>query len=619
MASLSASPEPTWEINPWFIRIPILFISGVVLLLMLLVILIGMFRFTYADRITPGITIFGQDVGGMSRQEAITTLSNRFTYDDATQFTLTYEGRAWQLTAGELGLSFDVAATVDQAIAISHNDDLVRDLMQQADIWFRGQAVVPIIRYDQNIAVNRLMTIAQEINQEPINAQLIIDGTSVMTTLGQMGRTLDITATLAQLDSYILSLAPGGEIPLIVNETPPLMWNAEEAANQIRAALSAPLQLVATGSNGETLGPWTISVEQIGALLQIDLQEASDGTMHYVPSVDLSVFSPYLEQLAPGLITLPQDARFHFDENTRQLVVLRPAVYGRTLNVEATIDALEQAVFRYDNRTVPMVFDATPPRYHEGITAAELGITELVAEATTYYTGSSENRRHNIAHGAAKFDGLILAPGEEFSFNHYLGDISLEAGFKEGKVIVGGSTVNGVGGGICQVSTTLFRAALNGGYWITERNTHAYRVGYYELGGAPPGLDAAIWSPERDFRFLNDTPYHLLIEVSVYPANDALQFRFYSTNPGRTVEILEPTITNVVPAPAPRFVVNSDLQLGQSLQVDYAAEGADVVIVRRVTDANGETRIDRVFTHYLPWQAVFEVAPGDPRLATNGG
>ena len=606
------------SLNPWLIRLPILLITGTILLLMALLMVVVAFRVSYAERITPGVTVFGVDLGGLTADEAMATLNERFTYDETTVFTFRDGDRSWQLTAAELGLSFDVEATVNEAMRLSSGDNPISGLMGQAQAWFSGEAVAPIIHYDQSMAVAHLTAIAAEINQSTQEAQLTVSDDGLGSVQGRSGRTLDIPATLAQLDAQMLSLTGGGEISLIVQETLPRNSNVQDAISALDAALSGPIQLTATSPDGQPLGPWTISTEQIAALVTLERVEAPDGTITYTPSVDMSGFAATLEQLAPGLRTLPEDGRFNFDETTRQLVVTVPSVPGRELDIDATLRRLEDAVFRTDMRTVPMAFELTLPQYHDGVTAAELGITQLVSESTTHYTGSDANRRHNIAEGASRYDGIIIPPDGEFSFNDFLGDVSLEAGFLEGKVIVGGSTVNGVGGGICQVSTTAFRAALNGGYWISERNTHAYRVGYYELNGAPPGLDAAIWSPERDFKFINDTPHHLLIETTVLPAQDALQFRFYSTDIGRVVEIQAPQIRDEVQAPPVRYVINRDLQPGEIRQIDYAADGMDVTVVRLVTEPNGETRTDRVFTHYLPWQAVYEVAPGDSRANTSG-
>ena len=603
----------------WLLRLPVLMILGTIFLLVLLALLVGAFRANYADTISPGVTVFGVDLGGLSYDQAIATLDDRFTYDDSTVITFRDGDDAWQFTAAELGLSFDVNATVDAAFAVGRAGNLTGDLLDQASAWFNGQAVAPIIHYDQNMAVARLTALAQEINRPPQNATATRTAEGIVTTPAQAGRTLDVSTTLTQLDNIMLTLAGGGEVPLIINQIPAATLDVTDAADRMQVALSGPLQLVAPGPNGEVIGPWTISTEQIAALLDVREEQNPDGTVQYITQIDMSGFRQALEDLAPGLRTLPQEGRFNFEEATGRLIATRPPVPGRQLDIDTTLRLLEQAVFQPDNRTIRMAFTLTQPRYPEGVSGEALGITELVGEATTYFTGSEANRRHNIAEGASRFDGIIIAPEEEFSFNQHLGDISYESGFRDGKVIVGGSTVNGIGGGICQGSTTAFRAALFGGYWISERNTHAYRVGYYELGGAPPGLDAAIWSPERDFKFINDTPHHVLIEVSVYPAQDALQFRLYSTDFGRQVEIQEPVVRNEIAAPPPRFITNQDLQPGQSIQVDYSADGMDVTIVRLVTDPDGDTRTDRVFTHYLPWEAVYEVAPGDPRLTQSGG
>jgi vancomycin resistance protein YoaR len=332
----------------------------------------------------------------------------------------------------------------------------------------------------------------------------------------------------------------------------------------------------------------------------------------------MSAFESYLYQLAPGLIQPARDGRFDFDPNTQQLAVIQPAQSGRELNVLETLARLEEGVFT-DTRLVPMAFDYTLPRYHNQVSAAELGITELVSESTSYYTGSSENRRTNIAVGVSRMNGIIVGPGEEFSFNYYTGDISYENGFVDGLVIFGGRTVTGIGGGICQVSTTLFRTVFSGGLAVTERNSHGYRVGYYELNGQQPGLDAAIWQPQRDFKFQNNTPYHILIEASVYPGDNAMQIRFYSTKFFQ-VEIEEPIIRNLVPAPETRFISNPDFQLGNILQIDYAAEGAEVTVFRNIFDTGGNLQFkDYAFTYYVPWQAIYEVAPGDNRLRNQGG
>jgi vancomycin resistance protein YoaR len=451
-----------------------------------------------------------------------------------------------------------------------------------------------------------------------VDATLRLNGTDVTATPSQVGRTVNILATLRQLEATILSFGTGAEVTLIVEETPPRVWDAEAAARKARAALSGPVLLVADGQGDATLGPWTANTGQIAQLLKPVLLENGDGTFTYDVTLDMDVFSGFLETLAPGLITLPRNARYNFDEDSGQLVVIEAGVNGRSLDVRQTLARMEQAVFNTESRVVPMAFEYTLPEFNDSVTAAELGITELVSQATTYYNGSTEPRRINIAEAASRFDGVIVKPGEQFSFNALVGDISPEDGFVEGAVIAGGRTVKGVGGGVCQVSTTAFQAAFYAGYPILERYPHAYRVRFYEQGEGV-GMDAAIFTPELDFRFLNDTPYHLLIETTLVPEQTALQFRFYSTNPGRQVIKEGPVITAEVGAAPTIYEVNPDLRPGVEQQVDWAAPGADVTITRRVLNASGdEIRRDTFFSHYLPWAAVVQVAPGDPRATVAG-
>ena len=603
--------NPLWV---WLLRLPLLMLMGGALLMLLLGALLLAFQLGMQERILLGMQVDGLPLGGMTRSQAAAALENQHSARLQAVYALSDGERVWQAAAAELGLSLDAAATVERAYHSSHGDTALHDLMRQAELWFTSESSAAVFTFDEAQARDWLARLAAEIDREKQDAYLTVTGMTVETHSGQPGRRLDVEASLRALSAAVLAFDEAREIRLVITETAPLERSTAAAAERIRTALSAPLELTARDSAGQPLGPWTLSPPQIHALLNVTLHHQADGTSHYAVEVSFNAFAEFLEKLAPGLLQPPLDGRFDFDPATAQLTVLSPSAVGRELDVAATIARLEEAVFLRGTRVVPMVFAYQLPRYHDKITAAELGIRELIVEASTYYTTSPRNRRTNIAVGAAKLDGIIIPPGAEFSFNHYLGDIAPENGFVEGSVIFGGSTVAGIGGGICQVSTTVFRAAFAGGFAITERNSHGYRVGYYELAGADPGLDAAIWQPDSDFRFQNNTPPHLLIETDILSAQDALQFRFYSTPHWRT-EIESAIVRDIVAAPPPRFAAASDLLAGQLRQVDYAADGADVWVYRSVYDPAGELAIrDQIFTHYLPWQAVFEVAPGDSRL-----
>lgn len=609
-------PEEMQPLNPWPVRILLLALwAGVLLAVAGLVLAIAATRM-YGDTILPGVSSMGVPLGGLTQDEAADLLRQQLTAGSGATFTFRDGDRVWQFNAEQLGVSLDVETAAAQAMATGRGDGFIGGITAQTLTWLNGAVVTPRLTYDQSAALAVLTQIAAEVDQAGAAGGLHIDGMTVSATPAETARTLDIAATLRALDTAITSPDGSSDIPLVIREAPASIVDLDASAELARTALSAPITLIADDGMGNPLGPWTIDAAQIAALLDVQLSQLGDGTYRYDVDLDLEPFRAYLETLAPGLISSPEDGRFHFNESTRQLDVIQPAKGGRRLDVDATLAELERVAFLSgDQRVARMQFTYIQPRYHNNVSAAELGITEKVAEAVTTFTGSTTNRRINIALATSLMDGIIIGPGEEFSFNKYLGDLTAEEGWVEAAVIFADRTGTGLGGGVCQVSTTIFRAAFYGGYTIIERNSHGYRVGFYEQGGFPPGLDAAIFTPERDFRFQNDTPYSLLIQADIYPATDQLVFRFYSTNTGRIVEVEQPRIASRVPPAPTRYEVNNELQPGQTLQVDFAAEGADVNVTRTVRAADGTLiRRDNIFTHYLPWGAIYQVAPGDARL-----
>jgi vancomycin resistance protein YoaR len=287
---------------------------------------------------------------------------------------------------------------------------------------------------------------------------------------------------------------------------------------------------------------------------------------------------------------------------------------GRALDVDASIKAINEAIGRGEH-TVSLVVNETQPKVSAAATGQELGITQLVSSYTSYFYGSSQERIQNIQAASASFHGLLVAPGETFSMGQHMGEVSLENGFAEALIIYGGKTIKGVGGGVCQVSTTLFRTAFFGGYPVVERTPHAYRVSYYEQtasGSVDPslaGLDATVYFPLVDFKFTNDTPYWILMETYVNVSARTLTWKFYSTPDGRTVTWETTGPTNVVSAPEPTFEENPELGKNEMKQVDWAANGADITVTRTVWKNNAVYFQDSVITHYEPWQAICQYGP----------
>jgi vancomycin resistance protein YoaR len=548
----------------------------------------------------PGVHAGGLDVSGMNRQEIELALGNELTYAQTGLVVLRDGDRQWLAQPADLGVVIDTPTMASQALATGRQGSLLKRVEQQLTAWNEGVRIPPIVLFDQRAGSQYLRQLAAEINRPTVEARLQVDGTQVTATPGQIGRQLDIGSTLQSLKQPVSRMIDA-QVELIVVEAPPVVLDAGQEAALATNLLSAPLQLTA-----ETEVPLSLSPEQVAAMLRFE-PIVEQG--RYAVRLDPALLRASLDPLAPDLARSPQNARFIFNDDTHQLDLLEPAVIGRQLNVGESVTAVNQGV-EAGQHQIELVFDTSDPDVTSDATAEELGITENVVATSTYFSGSSAGRIQNIKTASAAFHGLLIAPGETLSMADILGDISLDTGYAEALIIYGDRTIKGVGGGVCQVSTTLFRAAFYGGYQIDERNPHAYRVLYYEQGpNSPgPGLDATVFVPLVDFKFTNDSDYWLLSETYVYGTQ--LLWKFYSTSDGRTVSWSSSGPKNVVDAPKPLYKENDDLDKGEIEKVDYEADGMDVVVTRTVERDGQVIHDDVIRTHYLPWRAIYEYGPG---------
>jgi vancomycin resistance protein YoaR len=465
----------------------------------------------------------------------------------------------------------------------------------------------PVLVYDQQFADATLRDIAGLINQPVVDAEVSIVGLEAVATPSQVGRQVDVNATLGSLERVLLELRDA-EVPIVVNEVEPEVTSALDTAQTINRILAQDLEVYIAEPLPGDPGPWYASREALAEMLILDLAFDEEGRLGYTVSLSPEQLRAFLEPLAPALTVAPQDARLLYDETNNAFEPIRPSVTGRELDVAGTIQVINSMVF--DGQTqVPLAFNTVEPAVADTATPEELGVTEMIASATTYFAGSSSARRANIETAAARYNGVVIAPSATFSFNEYLGDVSTEQGFEEALIIYNGRTIEGVGGGVCQVSTTAFQAAFYAGFPILERVPHAYSVGYYEVGEGI-GMDATVYSPIVDMKFQNDTPHYLLIETSVNVSQAQITFRFYSTSDGRTVQKDGPYVDNIVPHGPPIYEEDPTLTPGTVKQVDYAQDGKDVTIYRIVYRDGEVLYRDTFFSQYIPWQSIYQVAPG---------
>jgi len=251
--------------------------------------------------------------------------------------------------------------------------------------------------------------------------------------------------------------------------------------------------------------------------------------------LDESALSQYLDNLASQANKDPENAKLQADGGKVSVFALSSD--GIQLDKEKNLQLLNDYFKGSGNsNTISLAYNVIKPDISTD-SIENLGITALIGEGTSNFAGSPKNRIHNIIVGTQRFNGVLIKPGEEFSFIKTLGPVDESTGYLPELVIKQDKTEPDFGGGMCQVSTTAFRAAIMSGLKITARTPHAYPVSYYN----PQGMDATVFIPNPDLKFINNTPGYILIQTKI--VGTQLIFDFYGTDDGRKINILGPTIT----------------------------------------------------------------------------
>jgi len=319
----------------------------------------------------------------------------------------------------------------------------------------------------------------------------------------------------------------------------------------------------------------------------------------------------YIVNLAISLDHPPVDAVFKFENN--QVLEFQPAKDGIAINQSEIQTLISQSIPKLidsTDKTIDIILpiSSTKPVVQNN-EVNNLGIKELIGRGTSSFRHSSATRNENITKGSSIVNRILVAPGDTFSFVKSLGEVSLEAGYKKAYIIRNGKTELDVGGGICQVSTTLFRAMLDAGLNIIQRQAHAYRVSYYEED-SKPGFDATVFIPSPDLQFINDTGHHVLVQNTLDMANRRLTYEIYGTSDGRKSEITNYHQWGYAAAPPDVWIDDPTLPVGKTIQDEHAIPGLKTAFDWTVTK-DGQTLHKKTFTsNYVPWAAVYRRGTG---------
>ena len=604
--------QPPKRNDQGFLTLMIYFLVGLLIPTILFSLFIIVFQVLHINKIYPGVSIAGVPVSNLTLEEATKKLSYEFTYPTDGKIIFKYENETWFATPEQLGLHIDTQATITQAYLIGRTGNIFQKIGQQFNAMFRGVLLSPSFTIDQNESLMVINNIKDAIELPVKEPTISIESGRVVVTEGQHGLSIDLENLLAELTLQFQSLQDG-IIEINTTEIYPKIQNLDEISEKANRILSEPLLITINTNNGGT-DYWRIDPDTLASVISFPVLYENDK-----PYFEIEFDSQYIKQFLYDLeeqVNIPESStRFIFNDETRLLEIIQPAVIGRRLDIDTSLYEIRTNLLD-GNHEVSLKFNYVTPPITDDFNGTDLGITELVNTETSFFYGSSPERVQNITTAAKQFHGLLIPPGETFSMVEALGDISLDNGYAEALIIYGDETIKGVGGGVCQVSTTLFRNAFISGFPIIERHAHAYRVYYYEkiagnrIDPNLAGLDATVYAPYVDLKFTNDTPYWLLMETYVNPTYSSLIWKFYSTRDGRVVDWDTSGLQNITEPPDPLYRENAELAQGEIKQVDWEAEGADVTVNRTVYLNGSITHEDTFVTNYEPWQAIYEYGPG---------
>lgn len=527
-------------------------------------VVIGLVYAGSPNRLAAGVKIAGVDVGGLSATEALSRLERRARALQHVPVVFTAGSGRWQISPHRLGIRVDWEAAVRAAQGRGGGFAPFRGL-KRLRVRFFGAEITPSVHVWSPALSYQVGLIAKDIDRPHRDAAVRRSGLRIHVVRGQTGRILD-RASAAPLIVHALASLKRYPVALPIREDPPRLMPADlaPAARDARRALRTSVQL----SLGQKR--WRLPRREIAKLLQLPANGERE----------LAIGGPgaerFFKELGEKVNRPPQNADWAISATDR--VRVTPARDGLELDPSKTGKALLHAFVSGRKRVAPVAVATTQPT-RSTQEAKAMGITGKVSGYTTDY-GGDPNRIHNVQLVAHLIDHALIAPGATFSFNQTTGDRNAAKGFLEAPVIINGELKSGLGGGVCQVSTTTFNAAFEAGLDITARTNHALYISHYPLG-----RDATVNYPDTDLEFVNDTPHWLLLRTFV--GYSSLRVALYGTPVDRRVESEATPLKYAGAAPVKR-IPDPDLLKGQTVVEESGVPPSSTSVHRLVYSPSGK-------------------------------
>lgn len=561
--------------------------GGIMLMILMLAgIVVGTHGWVYRGRVMPYVWIGEIEVSNMSKEEMVNHLEKRFV-EEENEVELDYgEDKIEKLA--DLGVEREWEWAAEQALGVGRGGNWLTQIKERWVSFFEGKEVVVPLKYEAEGLEGVIEEVKEEVEKDGVEASLVIKEKNgekkIEVDEGKLGKEL----MEDELKNDILAAwrRPGKQVVEVKTREVGGGLKEERVTEAIETGKRwlGKEMYVFYGDEGVVLNE-----EEIINLISLGEER-----------IKTTAFEKVYEELRERLETEAEDAVFDFEAG--EVVEFKAEIVGVKIKKEALREELEEALMSGEDE-VEIEVEIDEPEVKTG-EINDLGIRELVGVGESTFYHSIANRVFNVALAASRLNHQLIAPGEIFSFNEALGDVSGATGYRSAYVIKDGKTMLGDGGGVCQVSTTMFRAALSAGLPIVERKAHAYRVGYYEQD-EKPGLDATVYAPSADLKFENNTGNYLLIQTVVDTSNYSLEIDLYGTDDGRAVERSEPRVFGLSAPPEDLYVDDPSLPAGTVEQIDWAAWGATSVF-DYVVKKEGKVLTEKTFySVYKPWQAVY--------------
>ncbi len=581
---------------------PYAIIFGSIAVILLLALAIFAYGYAYSDKVLLNSYLQGSNVSSQTRDELkseIDQINNDYT---DKKIVVTFEDKKWEISYEDMAWSLEREKTLDSIFSYGHSEkfqnkyfDLLRSVVKKKDFNLE-------YKFNEMVVLDWVNGINSEIGQPKQETNIVIKKGEAKITDSNTGKKInDEFIKSAILER--LSLKAKGDIKaeLIEDQSVISRSEAEALVQKAKDLVQNDVQIV--GPN-ESI---TLSKDRLGSIIELKKREKkgffkSELGDAYV-SFDAEKIKSFLQENLNELNNQAVDAKFTISSG--QITLTSPSQAGKEIKMDESVSRIVGGLEQGEQKiNLPTKIQEPSISAQTSEDIKKIGIKELIGTATTDFKKSPANRIHNIETGLKYISGAIVKPGEEFSTVKRLGSIDQSGGYLPELVIKENETVPEFGGGLCQVSSTLFRAAMQSGLKITERQNHSYRVSYYE---PPVGMDATIYSPRPDFKFRNDTDSYILIYGHI--EGTKITFDIYGTKDGREVSITDPIVYDITDPPEPIYVDDPSLEPGEIKQTDKAHPGAKASF-RYVVKKNGKILSEEKFvSSYVPWAAKYLRGP----------